>query len=143
MVPGLAPWRTNRSGDVPARTRTWLCRSDRVAARLDAIAGEFGVRRIALPRDPLSNLERSLAIAVSVALATLAWTLWHSREATDALLMLQRFEDLDARVRFSPRAVRVTVPLGRRHRDLLESGLLANVHDVPWLDGRVLEFAGG
>jgi len=35
------------------------------------------------------------------------------------------------------------LPLGRRYRDLYEHGLLADVREVPWLDGRVLEFSGG
>ncbi|NOT27619.1 MAG: hypothetical protein HOP16_16150 [Acidobacteria bacterium] len=144
-VPGAsAPtWRTNRPSPVDADMRGWLRRAPGFEERLHAIAAEFGVRRVALPRDPGSNLECSLTLAVSVALATLAFALWHAHEATDALLMLQRFHDLDAHVRFTRRAVRVTVPLGRRHRDLLDAGLLADVHDVPWLDGRVLEFAGG
>jgi hypothetical protein len=88
-------------------------------------------------------LEQSLALAVAAALGTIAWELWHARETTDPLLALTRFEDLDARVRFTEDAVRVVVPLGRRHRDLYEAGLLAGADDVPWFGGRRLEFSGG
>ena len=36
-------------------------------------------------------------------------------------------------------AVRVVLPLGKRHRDLYEANLLASVPGVPWLDGRILD----
>jgi hypothetical protein len=39
--------------------------------------------------------------------------------------------------------VRVHLPLGRRYLDLHEHGLLDDVPDVPWFDGRVLQFSGG
>ena len=90
--------------------------------------------------DESHALERAVALAAGVALGTIAWMLWRTREAVDPLLALSRFEDLDARVRFSARAVRVAVPLGRRYRDLYDAGLMTDVRDVPWLDGRTLEF---
>ena len=85
--------------------------------------------------------ERSLTLAAGVALGMIAWDLWREREATDATLALRRLGDLDARVRAEPGCVRVTIPLGRRHRDLTDAGLLQPVA-LPWLDS-TLELGGG
>ena len=38
---------------------------------------------------------------------------------------------------------KVALPLGRRHQELLDHGLLAPVDGVPWLGGRRVEFGGG
>jgi hypothetical protein len=59
------------------------------------------------------------------------------------MLALHRFADLEATVRFERDAVRVRVPLGRRHADLLRGGLLSDVPHVVWLGGRTLTFSGG
>jgi hypothetical protein len=56
---------------------------------------------------------------------------------------LTRFADLEGTVRFTRDAVRVQVPLGRRHTDLWRGGALADVPDVVWLGGRTLTFSGG
>jgi hypothetical protein len=88
-------------------------------------------------------LERSTTLAAGVALADIAWTLWREREPTAPALALERFGDLDARVRFDDDGVHVRMPLGRRHQDLLAHGLLRDVNGVPWLGGRTLRFAGG
>jgi hypothetical protein len=90
-----------------------------------------------------SAVETAITLAAGVALATIAWLLWHDREATMPLLALTRLGDLDARVSFGAQSVRVIVPLGRRHRDLYACGLLDPVRDIPWLGGRVLELGGG
>ncbi|MFJ6997946.1 hypothetical protein [Streptomyces sp. NPDC003090] len=90
-----------------------------------------------------SAAERTATLAALLGLSTIAWTLWRDRETPDPLLALHRFADLEATVRFDRDAVRVRVPLGRRHTDLLRGGLLADVPDVPWLGGRPLTFTGG
>jgi hypothetical protein len=87
-------------------------------------------------------LERSVTLAAGAALGTIAWTLWHDKGSTDPVLALERFVDLDGRVTFASDAVRVRVPLGRRHQDLREHGFLADIAGVPWFGGRVVEFPG-
>jgi hypothetical protein len=121
------------------------------AARLLADACEeagrlwqsLGVERVGVPLAPDARLETSLTLAAAFALGTISWTLWRAREPVNPLLALERFGDLDARVRFGGRAVSVRLPLGRRYRDLYEHGLLEAVAEVPWLDGRRVEFTGG
>lgn len=140
---GSHAWWSNTPGAVTPDTRRRMTSIDQLVSRADALVEEFCGRRLALPLDPASALERTLSLAVTVALGTIAWKLWHTRESTDPLLALSRLADLDARVRFTRRSVRVVVPLGRRHRDLYDAGLLTDVRDVPWLDGRTLEFSGG
>ena len=105
------------------------------AERLDGV-----VRALFVGDGPL---DRSVALAASLSLGMIAWTLWHDRETTDPVLALTRFADLEATVQFTPAAVRVRIPLGRRHTDLSQSGLLADVPDVVWLGGRTLTFSGG
>lgn len=136
-------WWSNEPRSFSGPARRLIAGTDDGLDRARALCEEFGSRRIARPLDPDDRFEHSLSLAASVALGTIAWELWHTRESTDPLLALERLGDLDARVRFTQRSVRVIVPLGRRHRDLLDAGLLADVHDVPWLDGRTLEFSGG
>jgi hypothetical protein len=104
-----------------------------------ALAGD----RAAVPLADGPILGRSLLLAAGLALGTLAWTLWREREPTDPLLALERFADLNARVSFEPRRVRVRLPLGPRHADLSAHGLLTDVPGVPWFGGRTVEFSGG
>lgn len=99
--------------------------------------------RPAISSEKGQELEKTLTLASGVSLATIAWTLFRNRESTDPMLTLERFGNLDARVRFEAKAVKVRLPLGRRYQDLYEHGLLFDVPGVPWLDGRVLEFSGG
>jgi hypothetical protein len=101
------------------------------------------VERRAVPLAPEAEFERSLTLAAAVALGAIAWTLWGAHEPVTPLLTLERFASLDGEVRRDERALRVRLPLGRRHRDLLEHGLLGDVADVPWNEGRVLSFSGG
>jgi hypothetical protein len=101
------------------------------------------VDRVAVPLAGVPALGRSLLLAAGLGLGTLAWTLWRQREPTDPLLTLERFADLSAWVSVEPSRVRVRLPLGPRHADLSEHGLLADVRGVPWLGDRVVEFSGG
>jgi hypothetical protein len=89
------------------------------------------------------KLDRSLTMAAAVALGTLAWKLWRDRGATSPLLALERYADLNARIRFDSTTLSVTLPLGRRHQELRDGGLLAPVPNIPWLEGRRVEFGGG
>ncbi len=104
---------------------------------------ELAVQRRSVVLTEDMALERSLTLAASVALGTLAWTLWRERESVVPQLALQRFHDLDARVFINPHSIRVRLPLGRRYQDLYQHGLLADIRDVPWLGGRILQFSGG
>jgi hypothetical protein len=87
--------------------------------------------------------ERTLTLIATLGLGTIAWLLWRHREPPDPQLALARLGDLGALVRFEADAVRVRLPLGQRHTDLLEHDLLADVPDVVWLGGRTLTFSGG
>ena len=93
------------------------------------------------PAEP--GLDRSATLAAAVALGTIAWELWRRREATDPLLALERFSDLEGTAHFDEHKVRVRLPLGKRFRDLKEAGFLEDVPRVPWLGFRTVVFAGG
>lgn len=113
------------------------------AARLADLVTALAVERRAVPLAEDGDLEHTVTLAATLGLSTIAWTLWQGRETPHPLLSLSRFADLEATVRFESDAVRVRVPLGRRHADLLRGGLLADVPDAVWLDGRTLTFSGG
>jgi hypothetical protein len=119
--------------------------ADDLGARADlALSGWREVlERRAAPLASAPDLDRSFAVAASVALGTLAFCLFHQRETPHPLLVLTRFGDLSARVRFEEHAVDVRLPLGRRTQDLADRGLLADVRAVPWLGGRTLRFPRG
>jgi len=99
--------------------------------------------RPAVPRATHPGLERTLTLLATAGLGTIAWLLWRDREPTDPLLALTRLGDLGGLVRFGADEVRVRLPYGRRHDDLAAHGLLADVPDVSWLDGRALTFGRG
>jgi hypothetical protein len=85
-----------------------------------------------------------ISLVANVGLAALAWELWKTDgELTHPALALKRLGDLDGRVIFTPDCVTARMPLGRRHADLRDSGLLRTVADVPWFDGRPMEFEAG
>ncbi|WP_406631341.1 hypothetical protein [Amycolatopsis sp. WGS_07] len=113
------------------------------AERLGELVESLVVERRAIPLAADDDLERSVTLAAALGLGTMAWLLWRDRESPDPVLALRRFADLEATVRFERRAVRVRVPLGRRHADLLRAGLLSDVPGVGWLGGRTLTFSGG
>lgn len=149
------PWQRLRTG-ARGRWRGWsnveLSRSreleeslsflDHAQDRSQALQSALAARPAA-PRVSTAAFERSLGLAASFALGTIAWTLWRSHETVDPLLALERFGDLEARVSFLPDVVRVRLPMGRRHQDLFQNGLLRDVREVPWLGGRVVTFVGG
>ncbi len=104
---------------------------------------ELGINRVGIPTATGSKFERSLFCLASVALGILAWKLWRARGRTSPQLALERLGDLGAHVDLKDDTVTVRLPLGRRHSELLESGLLAPVGDVPWLGRRRVEFGWG
>ncbi|HJZ80439.1 MAG TPA: hypothetical protein VKD91_08835 [Pyrinomonadaceae bacterium] len=113
------------------------------AEETEAMWKALAVDRRSIPRAPESAFERSLTLTAATGLGSIAWTLWRKREPIVPLLAMERFRDLDARVRFSRDSIRVRLPLGRRFQDLHEHRLLDDVKDVPWLGGRTLQFSGG
>jgi hypothetical protein len=133
--PVLAPAGLQALRPIPDRALT------RPLAELVALA----YRRPAAGRAGLApELEAPLSLLAGVGLAALAWELWRRHgERTHPGLAIGRLGDLDGRVRLGPDAVTVQMPLGRRHADLRDSGLLRTVGEVPWLQGRRLELLGG
>jgi hypothetical protein len=140
LVSDTAPSRGERwhrlAGAGPAVDLTLL------TARLDEMVTEL-TRRRAVPLATGPAVERALTVTAGIALGTIAWLLWRHREPADPQLALARLGDLGGVVRYDRDAVRLRLPLGRRHTDLLEHGLLADVADVVWLGGRTLILAGG
>ena len=129
---------TDRDPQLRRTARTLEDINKRHRSTLEALFDE----RRSVPLVGDSDLELSLTMAASVALADIAWTLYHEREPTDPWLTLERFSNLDAWVRRDQDRVRVRIPLGRRHRHLLENGLLAPIPNVPWLGGLRVEILG-
>jgi hypothetical protein len=99
------------------------------------------VRRPSIPLAADARLDRHLALAASTALGTIAWELWRDHEPTTPQLALERFADFEARVTPGRDVVRVSLPLGKRFQDLRDHGLLDDVVDVPWFNGRTVVFA--
>jgi hypothetical protein len=104
---------------------------------------ELGVSRISAVHPVSLELDRSLTLASATALGTIAWRLWQKRGRTTPQLVLERFADLDAHIRFGLNSLTVRLPLGRRHQELSEHGFLSPIDDLPWLAGRSVEFSGG
>lgn len=155
FLTGVRPLRGDPVTRLPWRTPLWTGATrrlpdPRLAAELpdhadrcaDLVTALVAERR-AVPLAPDGALEHTVTLAAALGLSTIAWTLWRERETPGPLSALHRFADLDATVRFERAAVRVRVPMGRRHADLLRGGLLADVRGVPWLGGRTLTFSGG
>ena len=139
---GLRAWSNDRLS--PAGALTAAARQLGSAGPDSAeVWSELVVRRPALPLGGEDGVERSLALAAALALGSIAWQLWRGTEPVSPLLALQRFSDLDGRVVVGPDRVDVHLPLGRRFLDLERAGLLEEVADVPWLDGRPVRFARG
>jgi hypothetical protein len=135
------PWRSPlwTAGTVPLRLAAELpVHAENLAGLVDTL---FTAHR-AVPLAADDALEHTVTLAASLALGMLAWQLWRE-EGPDPVLALRRFADLEATVEFTPRAVKVRLPLGRRHTDLWRCGALTDVHDVVWLGGRPLTFSGG
>ncbi len=110
--------------------------------RADLVLAELG-RRPALPVAAEPDLERSLTLSAGAGLAAIAWTLWGEHEPTDPVLAIDRLASLSATVRYGDERVSVVIPLGARYFDLQRHGLLGEVREVPWLDGRTIEIVGG
>ena len=128
---------TLRKARLPVDARRRAGRSPADLDRLDAVLSALA-ERSAIPLAGDAELEHTLTLGAGLGLAMLAWSLWGDAGRTDALLALERLGDLDARVVHEPDRIRVTLPLGRRHRDLREAGMLSPLR-VPWLGGRTVE----
>jgi len=103
----------------------------------------IGLDRPAIARGTDRDFEAALGLAASLALGNIAWELWREHETVAPNLALARFGDLDGFVSADTGFVTVRLPLGRRFFDLRDHGFLADVHRVPWFDGRVLRFDSG
>lgn len=114
--------------------------ADLAAERVDELVRTVFVEHRAVPLAAEGALDRSVALAASLALGMIAGQLWGG---DTPVLALSRFADLEATVRFTRDAVRVKIPLGRRHTDLWRGGALTDVPNVVWLGGRTLTFSGG
>jgi hypothetical protein len=111
---------------------------------LDQLVALAGERPASGRADLARALDAPASLVAGVALAALAWELWQRHgERTHPAMAARRLADLDGRVILEPDRVTVRMPLGRRHADLRDSGLLGTVPAVPWLDGRRLELEGG
>jgi hypothetical protein len=135
-------WTNNRAAPTSslAKIASELATAEEEAARL---RDELAARRVSVPLASDQSLERSLTLAAAFALGTIAWTLWQKREPTTPRLALERFRDLDARVKFTGDEIEVKLPLGRRRQDLLDHRLLDEIRAVPWLGLRRVRFSGG
>lgn len=160
LVTGTPPARTDAWRRLPGAGRRWIAgpadawAGGRLAVRAAtadltgpaSVAGELMAAMAARPAAPRTShpgLERTLTLLATAGLGTIAWLLWRHREPTDPQLALTRLGDLGGLVRFDTDEVRVRLPYGRRHDDLAAHGLLADVPDVSWLDGRTLTFGRG
>ena len=110
------------------------------AEHLDELTRTLFAGHRAVPLAGDHALDHSAALAASLALGMIAGQLWGGETP---VLTVTRFADLEATVRFERDAVRVKMPLGRRHADLWRGGALADVPNVVWLGGRTLTFSGG
>ncbi len=104
---------------------------------------ELDVERPSVPLSSNAAFDKHITVAAGIALGAIAWSLWRDSETTAPQLALARFRSLDARVSFDSQRVLVRLPLGRRHQDLSQNGWLKDVSGVPWMCGRVIQFAGG
>lgn len=116
---------------------------DVASAEATALWETFAVARSGIVHGSLPQLERSLTLAATVATGMIAWQLWRTRGRTNPQIVVERFCDLDGRVRFSPKFVNVLLPLGRRHEELLQGGFLNPTRDIPWFGSRQVELGGG
>ncbi len=130
---------TNDTATPAGKLAALTAELDRTLALVAELA-ELLAERPAIARDPLTAFEATCTLAATVALADLGARLFPA-EPTTPVLALSRFRDLDARVTFEPDRLRVRVPLGRRHADLMHHAILGELV-VPWLD-RVIDLGGG
>jgi hypothetical protein len=140
--PGEAWW----SNDTLAADERLAVAARRLAPatdEADAFWQSIGAERPSVPRAANEICDNTLTLAAGLALGSIAWELWHEREPTSPQLALARFHDLGVRIRVDAASVRVSLPLGRRFRDLREHGFLDDLSGVPWFGGRVLSFASG
>jgi hypothetical protein len=136
-------WYTNDRTGKEAPLTSIAAKLTEASDEADVVWKALKIDRPSIPTDRNSELERVLTLAASLALGTISWELWRHRETSTPILALERFGDLEARVRFTAAAIQVHLPLGQRQRDLSEHGLLSDVHAVPWLKGRRVEFSRG
>ena len=104
----------------------------------------LNARPLLLPAEnyPLHPAELELSALIAAACGEIAACLWNDEAYVDPLMTLERFGDLDGVVRFEDDRIVVTPALGKRYMDLYRNGYFADVVDVPWLAGRVLQFGG-
>lgn len=143
-------WRTFAGASGRLVTNDTETPSAQLAAQTVGLSGQFALAdelveqlalRPALARASFDPLEVSCTLAATAALADLGGRLFPT-EQTTPVLALTRFRDLDACVAFDDDCIRVRVPLGRRHADLMHHGILREIANVPWLGGRTVDLGG-
>ena len=132
---------TNDTSTSAARLAASTACFDDALALADELAGVLA-ERPSIARHPLAAFEATCELAATAALADLGARLFPA-EPTTPVLALTRFRDLDARVWFDSEHIRVRVPLGRRHADLMKHAVLGTFANVPWLPGGTLDLGGG
>ncbi|HSN29243.1 MAG TPA: hypothetical protein VLT45_23300, partial [Kofleriaceae bacterium] len=132
---------TNDTASPSGKLAAQTARLDELIALADELV-EVVAARPAIPRDPLTDFEATCALAATAALADLGARLFPA-ESTTPVLALTRFRDLDARVIIDTDRVRVRVPLGRRHAELLRHGILGDFANVPWWTHHTIDLGGG
>jgi len=131
---------TNDTAAAPAQLAAHTAHFGHWLALADELA-EVLAERPAIPRDPLTAFEATCTLAATAALADIGARLFPA-ESTTPVLAMTRFRDLDARVWIDVDRIRVRVPLGRRHADLLRHGVLGTFVP-PWVRGRTVDVGGG
>jgi hypothetical protein len=134
---------TNSPGPATGPLRRAACETDSAFEDARGFTRDLVQSRTSVIRASSPELDRSLTLAASVALGMISWTLWQNRGRTSPQQVLERYADLEGRIRFTPTSINVSLPLGRRHQELRENGLLAPVVGVPWFGRRRVEFGGG
>lgn len=137
------------TNDMDTQTR-WLLNQSQCLPAVTATANEMTreliVDRPVVPTQSqhpyMMQFEQSLALAASSALGTVAWKLWGENEATDPVLALQRLGNLEGKVFIDSEKITVRPALGRRYYDLYQHNFLVDVVNIPWLNGRRMEFSG-
>lgn len=91
---------------------------------------------------PRKCFDYSISFAASTALSSIAERLWSTQEESHPLMALDRLGDLSGKVTITASSITVQPILGQRFLHLYRAGLLQSIPQLPWLEGRCVEFEG-